>query len=273
MPFDTSLSGYADMAAPAVTPLPGLRDSSQRQSPNTSGIDALFGDSAFQEYDPGALPSEGLGALVSGRPRAEERVPLSRVQKILLGVAGGLVGVLVLVGLFLAGTKIKLPDPAPTPVNTNVAAPVAAPPAVGPVAAGVHSWDELLGTECIDPYTSAWENSYTVVDCAAPHAAQMVFHGIFTDESYAVYPGADVLQSRVGLLCTKSSVIDYAAAKAYKDIQIAESYPATADQWIAGNRSFYCFVSRSSGEALTATVAKPPVAATAPVASVPSTDP
>jgi hypothetical protein len=272
MPFDSALGTPPDAFSSGGNGLPAFRETGARPAQNASGIDALFGDSAFQEYEQSALPSEGFGALVSSRPR-EERVPLGRTQKVLLAVAGGLVGVLALVTLFLVGTKIDLPEAAPAPANTGVAAPVAAPPPVGPIAAGGHSWSDLLGTECVDPYESAWAESYTVVDCAAPHAAQMVFRGIFDDETYAAYPGAEALQSRVNLLCTPASVIDYAAAKAYSDIQIAASYPATAEQWDAGNRNFYCFVNRSSGEPLTETVAITPVALDAPVASIPSTDP
>jgi hypothetical protein len=272
MPFDSALGTTTDTFSSGGNGLPAFRDTGARPAQSSSGIDALFGDSAFQEYEQGALPSEGFGALVSGRPR-EERVPLGRTQKVLLAVAGGLVGVLALVALFLVGTKIELPEAAPAPENTGVAAPVAAPPPVGPIAAGSHAWSELLGTECVDPYESAWAETYTVVDCTVPHAAQMVFRGTFDDETYAAYPGEEALQSRVNLLCTPASVIDYAAAKAYDDIQIAASFPATAEQWDAGNRNFYCFVNRSSGDPITETVAKPPVAFDGPVASIPSTDP
>ncbi len=73
----------------------------------------------------------------------------------------------------------------------------------------------------------------------------------------ASYPGADALQAQINLLCTTPSVIDFAAASAYSDIQVLGSYPATAEQWAEGNRSYFCFVTRSSGEPITGSLAVP----------------
>jgi hypothetical protein len=274
MSFSPAPSAVQEQPPSFGAGLPGLRDGGPTPTAATSGIDSLFGETAFQEYEPGVLPSEGFSGLVGGRVRSEPRAPMSRVQKVLLGVAAGLGAVLTLLALFGLGTKIELPKAAPVTENAGPATPVVAvAPPVGPVAAGEHAWSDLLGTECVDPYTSAWQESYIVVDCATPHAAQMVYHGIFDDEAFAPYPGADVLQSRVNLLCTPSSVIDYAAAKQYADIQFSASYPANDAQWIAGNRSYYCFINRASGDVLEATVAEAPVAAAGPIPSVPSTDP
>jgi hypothetical protein len=274
MSFSPAPAAAPEQPASFGAGLPGLRADGPTPTVATSGIDSLFGEAAFQEYDAGVLPAEGFSGLVGGRVRSEARPPMSRVQKVLLGVAGGLGAALTLLALFGLGTKIELPKPAPVAEDAGPATPVvaSAPPA-GPVAPGEHAWSDLLGTECVDPYTSAWQESYTVVDCSSPHAAQMVYHGIFDDEAFAPYPGADVLQSRVNLLCTPSSVIDYAAAKKYADIQFSASYPANDAQWIAGNRSYYCFINRASGDVLEATVAEPPVVAAAPISSVPSNDP
>jgi hypothetical protein len=274
MPFQPAPAAPPEQPASFTARLPGLRDDQARPSAATTGIDALFGETAFQEYDSGLIPPDGLSALVGGRPRAEARAPMSRVQKILLGVAAGLGGLLVLVALFGIGTKIELPKAEPAAEGTAPpTAVVAVAPPVGPVAAGEHEWDGLLGTECVDPFSSAWQETYTVVDCNSPHAAQMIHHGIFDDEAFAAYPGADVLQSRVNLLCTPAAVIDYTAAKQYDDIQFSASYPATDAQWNAGNRSYYCFINRASGDSLESSVAKEPVAATGPIASIPSNDP
>jgi hypothetical protein len=38
------------------------------------------------------------------------------------------------------------------------------------------------------------------------------------------------------------------------------AYPATAEQWEAGQRDIFCFVSRSSGEPLTGSIAVPQAA-------------
>jgi len=50
-------------------------------------------------------------------------------------------------------------------------------------------------------------------------------------------------------------VIDFEAAGAYADVQLQGSYPVTAEQWDAGDRYFYCFASRASGEPLTTSLA------------------
>jgi hypothetical protein len=133
---------------------------------------------------------------------------------------------------------------------------------VGPVAVGTYKWDALRGGECLAPYDSAWAEKFTVVDCATPHPAQMVFRGTFpgADVASAPYPGADALQAQINLLCTAPSVINLGAAGAYNDIQIAGSFPADEKQWTSGARSYYCFVTRSSGQALTTSVAVPPAA-------------
>jgi hypothetical protein len=135
---------------------------------------------------------------------------------------------------------------------------------VGPVAAGVWAWDELRGGECLDPYVGPWEEEFTVVDCAIPHPAQMVFRGTFPASAEGVtddpYPGAEILQGQLSLLCTAPGIIDLAVAGQYPDVQFQGSYPATAEQWDGGNRYYYCFVSRSSDEPLTASVAIPPAA-------------
>jgi hypothetical protein len=240
-----------------------------------SAIDSLFGDSQFKEYEAGALPAQGFSALTGGSERPP-REPLGTTQKALLWVAGALIAALLIVTVFMLGTKLPglIPKPQadiPIPVATTV--PVAAAPKVGPVAAGEYSWNQLLGTECLEPFTSAWNETYTVVDCTAPHSAQLVFQGIFADEAFAPYPGLEELQTRMNLLCTATTSIDYAAAKAYTDIQVSSSYAPTASDWDAGQREFQCFVSRSSGEALTSSVAIVPTADAAPVPSVPGNDP
>ena len=275
LPFDGALSGATEVLGATPVGLPELRDESLRAPRPTSAIDSLFGESQFKEYEPGAFPSEGISALTSTRERAP-REPLGSTQKVLLWVAGGLVAALALVGLFFAGTKVSALFP-PEP-EVEVAAPAASavpaqPVVLGPVAPGDHAWDDLLGTECLDPYMSAWQESYTVVDCAAPHAAQMVFHGYFGDEAWAPYPGASELQSRINLLCTAPTTVNYAAASQFSDIQVAASYAATEQEWADGQRDYYCFVSRSSAEPLSVSVANAVVPVEGLTATVPGNDP
>ena len=74
----------------------------------------------------------------------------------------------------------------------------------------------------------------------------------------STYPGVAALQTQINLLCSAPTVINFAAAGAYSDIQFTASYPATDKQWADGDRSYYCFVTRSSGEPLTGSVAVAP---------------
>jgi hypothetical protein len=125
----------------------------------------------------------------------------------------------------------------------------------GPVKPGDYHWDALLGGECLKPYESAWQDDYTVVDCATPHPAQMVYRGTFVDPASATYPGLDELQKRINLLCTAPTIINYAVAGGAQDIQVAASYAADEEEWDAGNHSYYCFVTRSTGADFTASIA------------------
>jgi hypothetical protein len=179
------------------------------------------------------------------------------------------VAVLALAGLalaFFAGTRVAAvppppvavpasasPSPTPTPTPTPTLAPVPAAP-VGP---GTWEWDELGGGECLDAFSSPWEREFTVVDCAQPHPAQLVARGVLPGDAGAPYPGEQAIAAELNLLCTRPEVLDRAAAEQYGDLQWQAAYPATEEQWRDGDRSWFCFVSRSSGQPLTGTVAAP----------------
>ena len=234
-----------------------------------SAIDALFGETRFREYQPGVLdPNERpfaarVGQAEPGSPDAPTvRVGVSRAQKVLLSVVGGLVAVLALVALFFVGTRLPaLLGPAPavvisTPSSTPSPTSTAKP--VGPVANGVHPWTALLGGECLDPYTNPWAEKFTVVACATPHPAQMVFRGTFDTSTDPTYPGVEKLQAQISLLCAAPGVIDLAAAGAYNDVQVQGSYAVNENEWADGEHDYFCFVSRSSGQPLTGSVAATP---------------
>lgn len=273
-PFDAALAGPTEVyeAQPVATPTP------EGESASTAAIDNLFGAGAFQEYEDEPL----LGQLPFTATTTEDaapklpHAPLSSLQKTLLWVAAGLVAVLVLVGLFLAGTRLAVPQvAAPAPIETPSAEkliPVPKNPEIGPVAPGDYAWNALLGSECVEPFENAWQQKFTVVDCGQPHHAQMAASGIFDDALADKYPGADELESRINELCTARTVINYKKAGAFDDIQVSASYAATEAEWNAGNRTYYCFVSRASGDTLDTTVAKAPKAVT-PVESVPAEAP
>lgn len=268
-PVDASLNGSVD--ALGAQPV-GLDAPSDLDTDNALGSDnaldpdnaleSLFGEEKFVEYEDGPMASESpfqrpaAGELVAV-PLAP-REPMQKTQKVLLGVAGGLVAALALVALFLVGTKLAPAfAPAPPPEVAAPAEPEVAEEVLGPVAAGDYGWSELLGTECIDPWVSPWEQNFTVVDCGQAHGAQLVFRGTFEDSVLDPYPGVEELQSRVNLLCASAENIDYTAAKAFSDIQLSASFAASEGDWVAGQRDYFCFVSRSSSEPLTANVAMP----------------
>lgn len=250
-PVDSSLEGLDDVIEAEIVGLePPVDESNPTPHPSTTGDQFSAGD-----VPP---PSRPRGKAARG-----ERAPLPRTQKILIGVALGLVAVLALVALFLVGQRLASTAPAPVATPTATAEPTAAPTATagplppGPLAPGDYRWDELLGGECLGEYESAWQERYTVVDCTIPHPAQMVFRGTFTDDAAAAYPGVEELSSRINLLCTAPSVINYQIAGTASDIQVTASFAATAADWDAGDRTYYCFVNRASGEPLTASVAQP----------------
>jgi hypothetical protein len=176
----------------------------------------------------------------------------------------GVVALLVLGGLFFLGSQLPGllggAEASSTPTPTATASPTTPPaPAapVGPAALGEQKWTALGGGECIDPYTSPWAETFTVVDCAEPHAAQMVFTAPIAEDPAAEYPGEKQILDRIYLLCSAPGVLDPTAAADYSDLQVQGTYPVSAEQWADGQRNYYCFVNRSSGEPLSGSVAAP----------------
>ncbi|ERK72819.1 hypothetical protein N136_00809, partial [Leifsonia aquatica ATCC 14665] len=213
----------------------------------------------------GGGPGDTTGATPPERPRNP------RNNRILFIVAGALAVVLVLIGLFALGTRLPSlfgatastpkasgsSTPSATPTPTPTPTPTVTPKPGAPAAAGVAAWDALGGGECIEPYTTPWAESFTVVDCAVPHTAQMVYTGILNPDIAAAYPGADALGQQINGLCTAPGVIDLNAAAAYTGLQVQGTFPATEEQWKSGQRSYYCFATRSTGEPMTSSVAGP----------------
>lgn len=214
-------------------------------------------DSTSDGTPPGGTPPDGTPP--GGKPPVDRR---------LLWTVGVLGLVVVLVGLFFLGTRLPTmfgAAPTPTPsaakTPTPTPTPTVAPEVTGPAAAGEHPWDQLGGGECIDPYTGPWAETFTVVDCAAPHAAQLVYRGTFGGDATTAFPGEEALASQINLLCSAPGVIDVNAAGGYPDLQLQGSFPVTEEQWTTTKRYYYCFVSRSGGEPITASVAGPGPAA------------
>ena len=153
----------------------------------------------------------------------------------------------------------------PSPTATPSPTPTATARPIGPVEPGEYRWDELGGGECLEPYVDAWQDEYTVVDCAEPHGGQLVRRAEFPLAEGALepgpYPGEEVLAAQMSLLCTAPGVLDLAAAGGLTDVQVQGAFPATEEQWDAGARDYFCFASRSSGEPITGSLAPPAPAA------------
>jgi hypothetical protein len=227
----------------------------------TSAIDALFGETQFQEYEEAGVLQSIQAPATDGsvRPPREPRAPLGAQQKVLMGVAGGLVGVLILLGLFFLGTRIGT-SAAAQPPAAPTGAPTSAPTSAGtggPAAAGVQAWNVLQGRECIQPFSNAWAATFTIVPCTSDHTAEMVFKGTLPNPAGAPYPSSTDLQSEITPLCSSGSAINYAAAAPVTDMVLSYSYPATAANWNDGARTYYCFVNRQSGGNLPGDLAVP----------------
>ena len=242
-----------------------------REPEEGGALDELFGNDSFQEYDDtliAAVPrsSRRGGGGDDGAQAVAEKVPLGRTQKILLWVAGSLVAVLAIVAIFFIGTRIPLllgpaPGAVPSPTATPSPSPTVVERLVGPVAPGEYRWDEVWGGECLEPFVDAWQNEVTVVDCAAPHGGQLVLRAPFPAPEGATalvpYPGEEALAAQMSLLCSAPGVLNLAAAGAVTDLQVQGAYPVSEEQWDAGERDYFCFVSRSSGEPMTGSLAIP----------------
>lgn len=261
-PLDPALDGVTEVFEAELVGL----SAPVGEGPAASAIDDLFGDSRFRDFgdEPliAPLPPRSSGRRGGGKPPKGPREPIPRNQKILMWVAGGLVAALALVALFAVGMRLAslAPAPAVTPSASPSPSPMPTLLPVGPVQPGTYQWDALLGGECLKPYASAWQDEYTVVDCTTPHPAQMAHRGTFDDPASATYPGLDELQKRINLLCTAPTVIDYTIAGTVQDIQVAASFAADEQEWDAGNHSYFCFVTRSTGTDLLASIAIPQVA-------------
>ena len=279
LPAETHIPVWPDAAPELPTEL--LPAGVAGRDPDDSPLAALF-----REHDHGntgqyAAPTEAYG--IQHAPdfeaHASDRRPSgtggSNNRRILLWVVGVLLAVVVLVALFFAGTALPqlfgaaspavLASPSPSATASPSASPSISPSAspspqlmaaaAGPRPPGDYAWDQLAGGECLAPYTSPWAEDFTVVDCASKHPAQLLQRGVFGPDDSSAYPGVKALQAKSVTLCSASKLLDFDAAGAYRDLQVAASYAVTNQEWAAGHRDYFCFVSRASGEDITGSVA------------------
>jgi hypothetical protein len=264
-PLDQPTEAYTVLPWQPTVPYSSLAPAGPPAAPDesdpTSAIDALFGEQKFQDYeDVGVLKALQTLPPTADEPAVREpRAPLPTSQKVLMGVAGALMGVLILIGLFFFGEHLgSAQAEAPIPTKTPGATPVPTPAGTGgPAAPGQQQWSALQGGECIQSFSSAWAQTFTVVACTADHNAEMVFKGKLPDSSSVAYPTAASFKQQLTQLCSAPTAINYGAAAAVTDLQVSFSYPPNTSAWLAGDRTYYCFVDRTSGSNLTGDLAVP----------------
>lgn len=225
-------------------------ETSATPTQQTDALNALFGENNFVEYEEKLIP-------VSAEPvaaTADAPVVVHEVPKKLLWSGLGIVVALLTVAAFLVGMRLPAmlapADEEDPGIGEEVVDPIRP---LGPVAPGEHHYSELLGGECVAEFTDAWQDYYTVVDCATPHAAQLLATGEY--ESLA-FPGDYQLRVVAEQRCQSPEILDFELAKQYTDVQISVSYPMNAMQWEKeGTRHFYnCFASLASGAPMTTSI-------------------
>ena len=138
---------------------------------------------------------------------------------------------------------------------------------VSPRSAGTWSWDELNGGECIEPYTDANQDSYTVVDCDTPHSAQLVRVGdLRKDASIPIYPGDSAIGPVATGECFSSGIIKAAAYATYPSLITDVHYPTSQTQWNKGDTFYYCFAHTFPIANITGSVAGKKVTTVVPAA-------
>ena len=154
-----------------------------------------------------------------------------------------------------------------TPSVPTATTPTIPTISVNPRSAGTWSWDELNGGECIEPYTDANQDSYTVVDCDTPHSAQLVRVGdLRKDASIPIYPGDSAIGPVATGECFSSGIIKAAAYATYPSLITDVHYPTSQTQWNKGDTFYYCFAHTFPIANITGSVAGKKVTTVVPAA-------
>lgn len=247
-------------AAPAAAP-PVIAPTPNSSANENSGLDQL--NQMFASTEPSAATIPLVSPPAPGSPRGakatrseetpRESTPQDQAkfrQRLLLTV-GGIFVAFVMGGAWVVGGIVA--TPAATPEPTETAAP-ALPTATQPP--GDYPFGELFGGECLNPFVDAWAETFTVVDCATPHAAQLVYAGdLAVDGTYPSYPGDSRIGKAALAACSRQGVLDLSAAKKITDLQISAAYPSSSVAWDSGDTRYYCFASRTSATPLDASIA------------------
>lgn len=110
----------------------------------------------------------------------------------------------------------------------------------------------LTTGDCLQTYPSQWANGYPVVDCTAPHIAQVLSTGDLPQPSDAPFPGSKALDDQASGLCNALDLVDWNWVGIWnEDVLVAARYPDTDTLWASGARTYYCFIYTSSRHELT----------------------
>ena len=91
-----------------------------------------------------------------------------------------------------------------------------------------------------------------MVDCATPHIGQLTARLAVEGDTY---PGAEALATQAADQCQSDTALNASAAAAVGDVQVQGSYAPDQATWDQGDRFIACFVTRSSGQPLTGSLA------------------
>lgn len=227
------------------------------------GLDALFGEDKFAEATTAIIsaPTAADTIRMTREPNVAEQ-PLAQTETsepkapragipanaVTYGIAAG-VSILLAIGGFVLGSTLaggSTATPEPTATADSGATATREP--------GTWAWNQLYGGECIEPFPGAWAESFEVVDCETPHAAQLVAVGDLAEGLGGAYPGVDEAAALAETACSAQGVLDLTKAGAYPNMQISTSYAPSQEQWDAGNTSYYCFVSLADASPITGSV-------------------
>ena len=167
----------------------------------------------------------------------------------------------------IRSVPVAIPYKPTVPSTTTPSIPTLPTITVSPRSAGVWSWDELNGGECIDDYVDGNQDSYTVVDCDTAHDAQLVRVGdIRKDAGVPIYPGDSAIGPVAMGECYASGIIKASAYGTYPSLSTDVRYPTSQTQWNKGDTFYYCFAHTNPIAPITGSVAGKKVTTVVPAA-------
>lgn len=119
-----------------------------------------------------------------------------------------------------------------------------------PRAAGVWSWEELRGGECLEYFEGPFVEDFDVVACDQPHRAEFHRAALLDDDPAARYPGDQAVRDEARQLCAEWDLDELNDPERYDDLLVVPGYSIGEAQWQRGERLVGCFLYRESGEVL-----------------------